>query len=529
MKKQLIYALAGIALFLKGCASISSPEGGAKDVTAPKLVMSYPRDGQTNVKPEEISLTFDEAIQTVDLTRQLIIAPITDNTYKSRVKNATVQLTFTQPWQENTTYSLNFRNSLADITEKNPARDMVITFSTGSFLDSGRVTGSANLVFSNTLPKEINVLLYPVTDTSQVTKGRPLYVTNTDSTGNFTFKNIKEGDYFIYGLAETNNNLRYDNEKEYIAYTTDTIKVRPAAEGIQLRLHTQDVTRPNVISRRSFLNVFEVEYNEGIAQANVTAPDNDPNIKWLIGNNGKTLRLFPGSPAEKQWLVEVQDSASNVRLDTVAVRLSGKAAPRRNNSFAVANGATIKTGEQIRLQFEVPTKIVDPAGAFTFLLDSTTTVTTKDTADFRFNQETTELLLRLPLPAKQEISITMDTTKVVPFIGDRYANTPQRLQINDKVDVGSLKVMLATAQENFIVQLMSQNTMVREARNQKTILWENLKPGAYQIRILVDANGNGKWDNGLLSERRLPEPVVLPKDIWEIRADWEIETQTIEF
>ncbi|RNI26993.1 Ig-like domain-containing protein [Rufibacter latericius] len=529
MKKQLIYAVTVIAFFLKGCASISSPEGGAKDVTAPKLVSSNPKNGQTNVKPEEIALTFDENIQAVDLTRQLIIAPFTDNTYKSRVKDGTIELTFSKPWEENTTYSLNFRNSLADVTEKNPAKNVIITFSTGSFLDSGRVSGNARLLFSNTPPKEVNVLLYPVNDTSQVTKGRPLYVTSTDSSGNFSFRNIKEGNYFIYGLTETNNNLRYDSDKEYIAYTTDTIKVSPAREGVQLSLHTQDVTRPNLVAKRSFLNMYEVEYNEGITQAIVTAPDNSTNIKYLIANNGKTLRLFPGAPEEKQWLVQVQDSASNQRVDTVAVRLSGKAAPRKNNSFTVVNGSTIKPGEQIRVQFEVPTKILNPAGAFTLVVDSATTLATKDTTQLRFNQDATQLLLRMPTAGKQEVTVFMDTTKVVPFIGAPYGNDTVTVQISDKIESGSLKVLLKTDQKNFIVQLLRQNAVVKEVVNQKTILWDDLTPASYQIRILVDENGNGKWDNGSLKDRRLPEPVILPKDVWEIRANWEIESQAIEF
>ncbi|WP_205501123.1 Ig-like domain-containing protein [Rufibacter psychrotolerans] len=529
MKNQLKNAFTAVALFLCGCASISSPEGGEKDITAPKLVTAYPRNGQTNVKPETIILTFDEAIQTVDLTRQLIIAPFTDNTYKSRVKDKTVELTFSEPWEENTTYSLNFRNSLADITEKNPAKNVVITFSTGPLLDSGRVSGKVTQLFSNTPPKEVNVLLYPTNDTSQVTKGRPLYVTNTDSTGNFEFRNIKEGNYYIYGLTEANNNLRYDNEKENIAYTPDSIQVRPTVENIQLQLHTQDVTRPNVVSRRSFLNVYEVEYNEGITTANVTSPDNSRNIRWLIGNNGKTLRLFPSSPEEKRWLVQVQDSASNPRVDTIAVRLSGNAAPRKNNSYTVVNGSTLRPGEPITLQFEVPTKVLNPEGAFTLLLDSVTTVTTKDTAQLRFNQEATQITLNLPLPAKKDITLQMDTTKVVPFIGAPYTSQTQKLEISDKAVAGSLKVNLATEQKNFIVQLLRQNTVVKEVKNKKTILWDNLAPGNYQIRILVDENGNGKWDTGSLKDRKLPEPVVLPVDNWEVRTNWDIETQEIRF
>ncbi|ALI99006.1 Ig-like domain-containing domain [Rufibacter tibetensis] len=529
MKKQLLSALTGLTLFMNGCASISSPEGGARDLTAPKLVESNPKDGQTNVKPETIVLTFDEAIQTIDLTRQLIIAPFTDNTYKSRVKDGRVELTFTDPWEDNTTYSLNFRNSIADITEKNPAKNVIITFSTGAWLDSGRVSGTTSLLFSNTPPKEVSVLLYPTTDTSQVTKGRPLYVTNADSSGNFSFRNIKEGNYYIYALTETNNNLRYDSESELIGYASDSIQVRPAVQNVQMKLHRQDVTRPNVVSRRSFSNVYEVEYNEGLAKATVTSQDNNPNIKWLLSQNGKTLSLYPGNAEEKSWLVEVQDSAYNRRVDTVAVRLTGKPAVRKNNGFTVMNGSTVKPGEEIRLQFEVPTKIVSPVGALTFALDSVNTVATKEAKNLQLSPDGTQITIKLPLVAKKDISITMDTTKVMPFIGDPYAATTKKVLISDKEEAGSLKVQLATTQKNFIVQLLRQNAVVKEVKNLKTILWNDLEPASYQIRILVDQNGNGIWDNGLLKERRLPEPVILPKDVWEIRANWEIESQVIQF
>lgn len=533
MKKLLINSFIGVSLLvLHGCASIGSPEGGERDMVAPKLISTLPKTGQTNVKPEKIVLTFDEPIQAQNLNRQLIIAPYSENTYKTKIKDRTIELTFDHPWDDNTTYSLNFRNSIADITEKNAAKNVVVTFSTGNYLDSGRVAGTVTQLYSADIPKEASVLLYKASDTAQIQIGRPLYVTQSDSTGNFLFQNVKEGNYYIYALTETNGNLKYDSEKEAIAFTPDSISVNPTVESITLVLHTQDKTKPIAITRKSFLNTYEVSYNEGLAGIKIKAvtPEPDVQVKWLLTNAGKTLRLFPSKPEESSWIVTAQDSAGNAKTDTLKIRLAGNTAPLQNKSFTLLSGNTMKPGAPIKLGFEVPTKIADPVGAVTFLLDSTTTISTTDTSQFTLNTNQTELTLKVPLEAKEQIIITMDTTKIVPFIGTPYSKQSQTIQLTNKTSTGSLKVNFLTDEKSFQVQLLRDKEIVREIRNQKTISWTELPPGTYRIRVLIDSNENGKWDNGNLETRTLPEPVYLYPNPFEIRSDWEIiEENPIQF
>ena len=533
MKKLLLFAFIGFAAFLlKSCASIGSPDGGPRDTEVPTLLATVPVNGQTNVRPDKLVLTFSEPIQALNLQRQLLIAPVTDNTYKTRVKDATLEVTFDQPWQDSTTYSLNFRNSIADVTEKNLAKNIVLTFSTGPFLDSGRVSGNVRYLFSAAPPKETNILLYPAQNTAQVTKGRPLYVTQNDSAGNFSFQNIKEGYYYIYALAEANNSLLYDSEKEAIAFTTDSIAVNPTVSDINLVLFYQDKTKPISLSRKSFLNLYELEYNEGLAKVDVrnASQENDAAIQWLVTNSGKTLQLFPSVPEERRWIIEAQDSAGNVKIDTLAIRLAGARAPIRNNSFQVNTGTTVKPGDDIKLLFGVPAKIIDPRGAVTLLLDSTTTVASTDTSQFIFNGNQTQLTLKMPLQGAKEVNISIDTTKIVPFIGLPFLSSTQKIQIADNTNVGSLTVTFATEQKNYFVQLLKDNKIVREIKNLKKITWNDLEPGSYNIRVLVDANGNGSWDNGELLTRTLPEPVILHPASFEIRSNWEIvEENPIQF
>ncbi|WP_082780315.1 Ig-like domain-containing domain [Rufibacter sp. DG15C] len=527
MKKTFLPILSLTVALLQGCASISSPEGGDKDIVAPKLVSSYPKNGQTNVSPEKIMLTFDEAIQAPEITQQLIIAPFTENTYKTKIKDGTIELEFTEPWQANTTYSLNFRQAIGDITEKNPARQVVITFSTGATLDSGSVAGQVTQLFSPTLNKEVNVLLYKAEDTAQVQKGRPLYVTTSDSSGNYKFQNIKEGSYHIYALTETNNNLRYDSEKEQIAYLAQPIQISNKPATANLQLHLQDNTSPILASRKSFANQYEVEYNEGLASALVQ--DAGEEIKWQLTNNGKTLQLFPVAAQEKTWRVQVQDSAGNTKTDTVAVRLAGAKATRKNNTFTLVNGETIKPGEELKLKFDVPIKVNQPAGAVNLLLDSLNTAATATAKDFTLSENQTLLTVKLPIKAAKSVQVSIDTTKVLPFTGDPFTKGTKRVGISDKATTGSLKITLKTAEKNYLVLLMKEGKIIFTEKNIKSKTWQDLEPGKYQIRILVDKNGNGRWDNGLLKDRRLPEPVILVPDTQEVRANWEVEMTAIEF
>jgi len=48
-------------------------------------------------------------------------------------------------------------------------------------------------------------------------------------------------------------------------------------------------------------------------------------------------------------------------------------------------------------------------------------------------------------------------------------------------------------------------------------------PGDYELRVLYDANKNGKWDAGSYSEKRQPERVVPLQQKLNIRANWDNE------
>jgi hypothetical protein len=68
---------------------------------------------------------------------------------------------------------------------------------------------------------------------------------------------------------------------------------------------------------------------------------------------------------------------------------------------------------------------------------------------------------------------------------------------------------------------------LQTVRNRKKFNLEDLKPGDYQLRLIIDTDNDGKWDPGNFYENRPPEKVFLyknEKDVSKInlKANWEL-------
>src|SRR5688572_9855206 len=140
MKHKWLFILLATCTLAQQCAKQTAPTGGPKDITPPRLERSTPNNKGVNFKGKEIQLTFDELVQLNNPREQIIITPSIGKKFEAIVRKNKVTLELNSELQENTTYNINFRESIQDLTEKNPAKAK-IAFSTGSYIDSLNVTG----------------------------------------------------------------------------------------------------------------------------------------------------------------------------------------------------------------------------------------------------------------------------------------------------------------------------------------------------------------------------------------------------
>ena len=172
-----------ILILLLGCARQVPLNGGLKDLQPPQVISSTPADQALNFQGQKIILEFDEYVRQENLLNQLIITPRINGTYKTKVNKNVVTLDFEQPFDSATTYTLNFREGIKDITEGNVPPNMTFVFSTGTYLDSVSISGSVRDLLTQEMLEDITISLYNPDDTINVFNGTPQYLTKTNTEG----------------------------------------------------------------------------------------------------------------------------------------------------------------------------------------------------------------------------------------------------------------------------------------------------------------------------------------------------------
>lgn len=526
-KSPLLY-IAAVSLFISSCASVGTPEGGAKDTEAPKLVSSTPKEGELNVKTRELTLTFNEEIQTKDITRQMLITPNVNNPITTSFKKETLQISFEKDLLPNTTYFINFRGGVVDVTESNKPENLSLTFSTGAFIDSGQVKGTIRDIYTNEVEKNINVALYPTNDTTNIRKHRPYYITQTDEQGNYTFRNIRLGTYRIYAHQDRNNNMTYDNENEKIGYQQHPIAIKAATPNVDLVTLKIDTRKPLAESSQKLSDEFRVTYNEGLTNIKIAPLQNPAGPAPIIpvfNKDGSVVSLFPTSPLNNEkFLVSATDSSGNIKTDTVAIALDTKKTPRTGESINVKNfnGQLTKT-DLVEITFNVPVKIAEPQ-ALTLVEDSTSRRPLNFPQDFKLNSTATTLTFTQPLKANKTVQILLDTTRIVPVTEGRFRKQTFRFPITNKIQVGTLLGPVNTTYKRYWIEILNaQQEVVYSLDSPKKIKLDRMEPGKYRIRVKIDEDNNGVWRQGNKDLVIPAEKIYHYPAIIDIMANWEIE------
>ena len=201
-----------------GCANIIPPSGGPRDSLPPKLIKVVPGDSSINFPGRKITFSFDEYIDLQNVQSNLIVSPIpaTSPTVDYRLNMMTVK--FTDSLKANTTYTLNFGNAIKDYNEGNVLNGFTYIFSTGPAIDSLSLRGKVLLAETGKTDSTLIVILHKNSDDSAVVKNRPDYMTKLDGNGNFIFRNMPSGTYYLFALQDQGGSRRYMDTKQLFAF-----------------------------------------------------------------------------------------------------------------------------------------------------------------------------------------------------------------------------------------------------------------------------------------------------------------------
>jgi len=532
-------ALAAL-LALGSCAAISSPQGGRRDKTPPRLIATSPDSAARNVKQQFIKLTFSEAIQLKELPKNLLITPQLppDNPYSVRQDRDAVTLLFKKPLEPNTTYSFNFRKAIVDANESLPARYEALSFSTGATLDSGVVRGSVVDQLTTRPAKDAVVGLYRTTDTVGVRRAQPYYLTRTDDKGQFQLNFVRTAPYDIYAWADKNNNGRFD-DGEKIAYLPAPLPVSDTTAPRPLVLVRPDRLPPRRTGLETTATQARVTFNEGLRTATLStlAPAADAQAQAAVQaateltDQAHALLIYK-TPAlgDGRYLLAVSDSVGNERRDTLNLRFpvptaAGKKTLPAGTSLVGGARSVYRQG-QVKFRFPVPVQLVAGKSPGTLTEDSVKTHALRVPTEASLSPDRTLLTVTIDTKALKTVEIRLDTTAILAVTGQSLGlRRPARLAVTDQDPSGLITGTITSKYPQFDLQLLNdQFQVVAQLRSPRgTYRFDHLAPGKYRLRALLDQDGDGRWRGGDPNLRRPAEPIYLYPKTLDVRAGWEDE------
>ncbi len=529
MQKHFLYLLLS-GLFLltfSQCAKRGTPSGGAKDTLAPKIIKAQPENFSTQFKGNEIRIYFNEYIKLKNISKELIVSPPLKYTpvITPLSTSKLLKIKLLDTLLENTTYSFNFGKSIVDNTEENPLPYFKYVFSTGNFIDSLKLRGTVKDILLPKPEKDIAVLLYEVNENitdSIVYKQKPTYVTIVkDSTGSFTFENLKQGRYLLTALKDVNSDYIFQPKKEKIGFLSHYITL-PTDSTYTLNLFKEKTpyapTTPTHISKNHIL--FGYQGSPEHLELKLMSPVSDSFVSRTYYDLKKdTLHYWFKPAVTLDTLTFI--AKEKTRIDTLFVRMKDL---YKDSLKVVATNAGV-------LQFKDSLKLVANTPIAQIALDKIL-VTDKDTLPVSVSQKYTPkhniLQLYFPKEENQKYRITLLPGAITDFFGANNDTLQYRVSMKSYSDFGSITLTVKNNNTDaIIVQLINKSYEVVSEKplsaDVNHVTFNGIIPGTYYIRLLIDANKNGKWDTGSFLNHLQPEQMIYYPSALEVRPNWSLQ------
>lgn len=433
-----------------GCANIIPPDGGFRDSIPPVLSKASPPDSSGNFSEKKITLTFDEYIQLQNPSQELIMSPVPkqEPVIESKLKTLTIRLKDTL--EANTTYTLNFGNAVRDVNEGNIAKNFTYIFSTGRTFDSLTLSGKVILAVNGKVDTTLVVMLHKSGDDSAVVNEKPRYLTRLDSSGNFRFRNLPWGTFYVYALQDQGNSRRYQSEKQLFAFADSSVTLTLSNKPVLLYAYAEEGSSTAPVSSRPQIAT------------------NRPKPK----ENSSDKRL------------KIQTNLKDNLLDLL-------------DSLKLTFEQPLKTLDTSLLHFSTDS-VFTPVTGYHFFTDTTQK---KLTLVYNWKENTHYNLILEKEFAQDTLGRALLKTDTLKFKTKKitdYGNIRFRFKNFD----ASVNPVLLFVQNESVVRSFP----LTAAQLDLSIF----PPGEYELRVLYDRNKNGRWDPGQFFGKHIQPEIVKP-------------------
>lgn len=583
--KSLYYIFIIIAAaVMYSCANIGNPSGGPIDKTPPIFMRSNPTPNAVNVKDRKIEIFFDEIVTLKDPSTKIIVSPAQTEMPRMSALGRKVTVELVDSLLPNTTYTIDFSNSIQDNNEGNAIDNFAFAFSTGSVIDSMRVSGY--VLDSRTLEpmQSVVVGLQSNLVDSAFHKEKLQRVALTNDRGQFTIRNVSPGSYHIFALKDLDRDYKFGNPTEDIAFLDSiivpSIGSREAADTVYNDLNEIDTimraTRPAYFPNDILLSMFNEDRKSQYLANNLrvdstrisltfaAASDTLPSLS-IVGRNDVpdqwyTLERSQTNDTLTYWirpphLVSADtlmvattylrtDTASNLSWGTDTLKFTfqrQKAKKKKKNEetdsleqirfmelHPLANG-TQEVYAPLLLQTGTPIERYSrEAFHLQRKLQNDTTFYPAEIKSIALRDSTLnrrDLMLKVDWEPGAAYTLAVDSLAMTDIYGLQTKPLKVDFNVRKMEEYGNIVFNITAVRDSAIVELLdgTEKIVLRApVKNHRAELL-NLLPGKYYARLFIDRNGNGKYDTGNYDMHLQPEETVYYPGAINLKKNWDVE------
>lgn len=404
----------------------------------------------------------------------------------------------------------------------------------------------------------------------------------SDARGRFSIKNVAPGKYRVFALKDINRNYRFDDPSEDLAFDETVIspymEMKWHADTLWLDSLTVDTVvlenlphyYPNDIVLRSFNENFKQQYLDKSSRMEekkftlyFAAPSDsvpvvrplsfDPQIDWSIleGSARNDTLTFWIKDTTIMKMDTMQFELKYTRfdsirqpvsfLDTIRMIYRRPQAPKENKKKRKSDdeeqekpaiqflkikssvAQTINLYSPIVFEFDEPVNEIDKSKFSLSVMEDSVWKPMPFTLEHD-SLRIRNYVLKAKWKSQGSYRVLIDSAAITSVYGKHnnklesvFKGRPVEEYANMIVDISGVNGSA------FIELLNGSDAPVRKVKveNSSAKLFY-VEPGTYYMRLVVDRNGNGKFDTGNYLEGRQPDEVFyFPGEI-SLRANWDI-------
>lgn len=491
-----------------GCASVMNPEGGDKDSMPPQVLKTEPDSGTLNVRPDKITLQFDEYISVQNPSKEWTISPSPNKFPEYKIKGKSLEIKWLDSLSPSTTYAINFGKSIADINEGNVLKDYRFIFSTGAYIDSFTVNGNIIHAFNAEPGKEMTVFLKDTSTPFQ--DAGILYKTLSDEKGHFRFDNISNRPYVLFAIEDKNNNKTADKDERLAFYNKPFY---PDTNQINLYSFTTSFGKQSISTascETPGIYVFTLNHPGYYFSVNISPADTTFSYKRMVNPSHDTVTILynyiKNTPPE--FIVTLPDTQY----------LSSIKMPQFTDSLLRKNHETGQT--DCRFIFNQAISGFDTSKII-FSVDSTFLNPSHSMVEIHKNQ----ISIQYPISNKKPSQIILLPGAVTSLFNKTNPTADTfAIRLPEPSKSGSLQFNINDSTGQWIqFDLIKEYKTIQTRRCEgcKTISFNEIPPDIYQIRIQYDLNKNGIIDRGSYPLLLQPEPTLILPLNYKVKPDWQ--------